>query len=236
MKGFKPRPVATGDGPKPPAAARVYAQLRRKIIYGALPAGTVLSEVDTAQELGVSRTPVREAMRSLLNDGLVHEGARRQCVVNGPSAQVEREVAMMRGALETLAIRQVAALPDPGRLDLLRLTMIRMSRAIDANDVNAALDCDDEFHGHICDIAGLPLVADTVRRLHGLARLAGAPGRWTSAVLTTAATEHDQIIDALDRHDADHAERLLHRHLAVPGTPGPRHGGRLGEAWHAAPV
>lgn len=98
MKGFRPHTKTPIE--RTPASARVYHELRRRILHGELAAGSPLSETEIAGELEVSRTPVREALRELLSDALVLDGRRRQCVVADTSPELEREVLLMRTALE----------------------------------------------------------------------------------------------------------------------------------------
>lgn len=96
MRGFKPRPEQARPE-RTPVGTRAYNELRRRILCGELDRGSVLNEVETANLLGMSRTPVREAMRDLLNEGLCEEGQRRQMLVAAPSADVSREVALLQG-------------------------------------------------------------------------------------------------------------------------------------------
>lgn len=223
MRGI--RPQAQPPGPdRPPAVVRAYSELRRKILHGELRAGTTISEADTATVLGVSRTPVREALRELLNEGLLEEGRRRQVVVASLSAELNREVRLMRTALERLAAREAAVHATESDLDQLRLVMIRTRRALAAEDTNTFLDCDDEFHLGIARAAGLAIVEDTVRRLRGYTRLAGLTAGWSSAHLASSADEHDAIVDALETHDPDIAEHALAQHLASLTSPSPKAG------------
>jgi len=217
MRGFRPQPQQPGPD-RTPAAARAYTELRTKILYGELPAGTPLSEADTATMLGLSRTPVREALRELLTDGLLEEAPRRQVVVATASPELNREVALMRGALERLAIREAAENFDDSDIDQLRLIMIRTRRALKAGDINSYLDCDDEFHLHIPHAAGLFLIEDALRRLRGFTRLAGLVTGWNLDDFERSADEHDAIIDSLATHNADDVEQILIDHLAATRT------------------
>lgn len=215
MKGFRPEPYRSTPA-RTPANARAYAELRRRILHGELPGGTVLNEAELAANLGVSRTPVREALRELLSEGLVTDtGPRRQAVVATVSAELRREVFLMRTALERITAREAATTLDVSQIDQLRLIMIRARRAIAAGDVNAFLDCDDEFHLHIARAAGLLLVEDVLRRLRGATRLVSLGLDLTQDQLEHAAGEHDAIIDTLDSGDPDAAEAAITAHLSA---------------------
>lgn len=213
MKGFRPQPAVEQD--KTPTSKRVYAQLRRAIMHGELAGGTRLGETQVGAELGVSRTPVREAFAELLNQGLLEEGARRQVVIADPSDALVDEAVLIRDALEPVLAGQAAQAMDISDVDQLRLIMIRARRAIGSRDVNAYLDCDEDFHLHIPHAAGLHLAEDALRRLRGLTRLAVREHDWHDALLNRIADEHEEIIEALAAGDGDHATRAMADHLAA---------------------
>lgn len=217
MKGFRPDGHRTTPT-RTPANARAYSELRRRILHGELAPGSIANEAELAESLGVSRTPVREALRELLSEGLLTDtGPRRQAVVATVSPQMQREVFLMRRALERIAVHEAATTLDMAELDQLRLIMIRMRRAIAAHDINAFLDSDDEFHLHIARAADLHLVEDVLRRLRGATRLLSLGREFSREQLEATAKEHDAIIDALDTHDPDTAEAALIAHVTAAG-------------------
>jgi len=214
MKGFRPQP-AVKAADKTLTSKRVYDELRRAITHGELAGGTSLGETQVGAELGVSRTPVREAFAELLNQGLLQEGSRRQVVIADPSSELIDEVLLMRDALEPVLARQAAKVMDVSDVDQLRLIMIRARRAIESRDVNAYLDCDEDFHLHIPHAAGLLLAEDALRRLRGLNRLVVRGRGWDDDLFTRIADEHEAIIDALASDNGDHAAEAMAAHLAA---------------------
>jgi GntR family transcriptional regulator, rspAB operon transcriptional repressor len=212
VKGFRPQPPAA-LAPQPAASARAYWALRRTILHGELAPGSVVGEVEAAAALGVSRTPVREALRTLLGDGLLQEGRRRQLMVTTISPDARRQILLMRTALEQLAAREAALRADLSDLDQLRLNTIRARRAIDADDPQRFLDDDEEFHLLIARAASLDLVEEALRRLCGLTRLGMPDTRLDRASLGRSADEHDQIITALEATDPQTAALAVTRHL-----------------------
>ncbi|UYM07586.1 GntR family transcriptional regulator [Solicola gregarius] len=214
MKGFRPQPVVKALPDKTPSSGRVHDALRTAILHGELAAGTSLGEAQIGEQLGVSRTPVREAFAELLNQGLLVEGARRQVVVADPSQEMIDEIVLMRDAVEPVIARQAAERMDVSDVDQLRLIMIRTRRAIEAGDGNAALDCDDDFHLHIPRAAGLGLAADAIRRFRGLTRLAVRHSVSDDAALRRIADDHDAIIEALASGDGESAAEAMAAHLA----------------------
>src|SRR5215813_12296587 len=100
-------------------ADTVYARLREGILRGDPPPGSVLDQRQLAASLAISRTPVREALRRLLQEGLVEIGSRRQVIVRDFTPKHRREIQYLRGALEVVAVRhacEVMAVDDLDRL------------------------------------------------------------------------------------------------------------------------
>lgn len=215
MKGFRPQPAVKPAPDRTSTSGRVYDELRRGILHGDLAAGASLGETQVGEQLGVSRTPVREAFAELLNQGLLVEGARRQVVVATPSPEMIDEIVLMRDALEPVIAQHAAGRMDVSDVDQLRLIMIRARRAIDASDTNAYLDCDDDFHLHIPRAAGLHLAEDALRRFHGLIRVASRDEFNDVEVLNRIADEHDAIIDALESGDGERAGAAMAAHNAT---------------------
>ncbi len=106
-----------------------YQHLRDVILRGTLPVGSVLAESDLAAELEISRTPVRQALGLLLQEGLVEVGPRRQLIVRGFTEVHRREILLLREALEGTAVRHAAEVIEIEDVDLLRLLLIRQRRA-----------------------------------------------------------------------------------------------------------
>lgn len=217
MRGFRPEQPNRPAADKTPSSKRVYEQLRRAILHGEFAPGTKLGETQVGTMLGVSRTPVREAFGELLHQGILVEGARRQVMIANPSEELLGEVVLMRDALEPVFAREAAGKLDVSDVDQLRLIMIRARRAVDARDIHAYLDCDDEFHLHIPHAAGHRLAEDALRRLRGLTRLAVRDISWDANVLDRIAVEHEAIIEALASNDPDQAAATMTTHLAASG-------------------
>ncbi|HEY3684308.1 MAG TPA: GntR family transcriptional regulator [Streptosporangiaceae bacterium] len=213
MKGFRPQPARSGAD-KTLSSKRVYEELRRAILHGEFAPGTSLGETRVGTMLGVSRTPVREAFAELLNQGILAEGARRQVVIADPSPELLAEIVLMRDALEPVLARRAAERMDVSDVDQLRLIMIRARRAADAGDVNAFLDCDDDFHLHIPHALHHHLAADTLRRLLALTRLAVRGTDPSDPLLTRIAAEHETVIEALAAGDPEAAADAMAAHLA----------------------
>jgi DNA-binding GntR family transcriptional regulator len=174
MKGFRPdlRPV---DG-SVLTGHRAYDELRRRILTGDLPQGAVVNEVAQAESLGISRTPVREAFRELLNEGLLEgTGPRRQVTVRTLGRQEVGEIATARRALESVTASAASTRVNAALVVELELVVERMDRAVRRGDLQAFLDADDEFHAALSASAAMPTIDEFLARLRALSRIATVP-------------------------------------------------------------
>ena len=129
----------------------VFQTLRQAILRGTLQPGERLMEIHLAQKLGVSRTPVREAIRMLQLDGLVTMVPRRGAVVAEITISDLEDVLEVRAALEELAARKACQNMTPERLTRLRETAGRFAECLKKDDLMASAQADVEFHEIICE-------------------------------------------------------------------------------------
>jgi len=190
-------------------ADRAYAALLNAIVGGELPPGRRLRDVELARQLGVSRTPVREALRRLEDEGLVE--SERNAYTRVAPVRPERiaDAFPVVAALHGLATRLGVPALGPGDLDAMERHDAARTDALGRGDVLAAIAADDRFHGvllaaaHNAEIERLlTRVMPHIRRLdlahfEALTRSAGA-GR-----------DHVAILDACRRGDAWEAARLV---------------------------
>lgn len=190
-----------------------YHYVRDGIMRGAFPTGSILAEVEIARTLGSSRTPVRHALGLLLKEGLLEVGTRRQLIVRGFTPEHRKEILMLREALEGLAVRRACEVISDDDVDYLRLLIIRQRRAARNGDNDAFLDLDEEFHLRIVEAAQLPILHALLGQLRGFVRVARLDASRPPSVLEQVSAEHERIVDALDRRDADEALSALIEHL-----------------------
>ena len=194
----------------------VYEALLERIVRGDLSSGTIVSELALAQEWGVSRTPVHDAVRQLSKDGLVVREGRRRARVAEFSPDDVYEVFEMRKYLEGPAAELAA-----GRMDRRHCAPLRAAAdALAARPAGAAgwtaawADFDELFHRTIAQASGNRRLAADIGRyrlLHrGLNRVATDP-----ASLRTALAEHLAILDALEARDGRLARERMTAHIAA---------------------
>jgi DNA-binding GntR family transcriptional regulator len=199
----------------------VVAALRESIITGELAAGTPLRQRDLAAQFGMSPIPVREALRRLEAEGLVESDLHRGSTVKGAAPSARAENYEIRARLESLAAKYAATrITEP---ELGRLAAINAELADAANEP-AAADLNRQFHFQIYEAAGSPVLLALLRLLWGTFPSPGGPMR--GRPLAESVQQHADILEALRREDAAHAEQLVHSHILsaldyLPGDPDP---------------
>jgi len=194
-----------------------YARIRGDILNGALVAGEPLSQKSLAEELGISRTPLREAMRLLQNEGLLEGEPNRRLRVAGVSIEELEQLYAMRIANECLAIRTGAPLMDESHHDAIAASLQAMEDSMIKADVEATESAHKDFHMLLVSSAGSRLrqIAEmlwdhTVR--YRSAYLAGAES--SAAVAMEAQLDHVQIFEAVRSGDGSAASKTLAEHYS----------------------
>jgi DNA-binding GntR family transcriptional regulator len=203
-------------------ADTAYTRLRDGILRGDPPPGSILDQRQLAETLDSSRTPVREALRRLLQEGLVELGSRRQVIVRDFTPKHRREIEYLRGALEPVAVRRACEVMDLDDLDQLRLDLMKQLRAARAGLNEEFLDLDERFHLRIADGAQLPILRGFLGQLGGFVRVATLGAKRPPDVLEQIVGEHERIVEAIEARDADAAVAALEDHLGRADYPSGR--------------
>jgi DNA-binding GntR family transcriptional regulator len=164
-----------------------YRRMRQLIVDGTLAPGERIFENELAEQLGISRTPLREALRQLETDGLVQFSARRGAVVAGLSASEMREEYQIRAALEGLAIRLAGARLTPDHLQQLQRELDYMSDALGRGDRAAFREHHRLFHMTLFE------ATDSPRLLRMLTNLLESSERYDQLELAHAALHEDEL-------------------------------------------
>jgi DNA-binding GntR family transcriptional regulator len=201
------------ESPRRSLNDKAYEHLRQAILGGDLPVGTIIAETKVAEDLGISKTPVRQALQLLRTEGLLEVGPWRQLVVRGFSAAHRNEVLRVREALEEIAVETACRVISVDDIDMLRLLLLRQGRAADAYDENAFLVLDEEFHVLIAKSANLPIVARLLEQMRGFARIMRLGKTQPPEHLQDILVEHTRIVDTIEKRDVVAAQAALHEHL-----------------------
>ncbi|MBP2334433.1 DNA-binding GntR family transcriptional regulator [Saccharothrix coeruleofusca] len=188
--------------------------IREAIMVGALAPGSPIKDVELAERLGLSRTPVREALARLADEGLVESKPHSYTRVTPLDTAAVRDAHAVVQAMHALAARLAVPKMTPADLAAMRAANARFATALADQDVPAALAADDEFHevavrrsGNFAVIATIERYTPLVRRLERL-RFGTPPGRHSVAM-------HEEIVAACAAEDADLAAALVERNWAT---------------------
>jgi DNA-binding GntR family transcriptional regulator len=188
--------------------------LRRAVLEGHLEAGERLDQDALAAELGVSRTPIREAIAALESEGLLESKPHRGVYVTEVSKKDIREVFALRALLEAEVVRQaVSSIPD-SVLDELGRMLEEAQKSYDNGDQAAHFDADTRFHKTLREFADNSLLREV---LDGVNNRVAAVRRFAQTKpgphVDEFAREHLQILHAVRQRDPDKAAALMKLHL-----------------------
>lgn len=197
------------------AGLAVYDALREAIVTTELEPGRQVSENEIAEKLGVSRTPVREALARLRDDQLVLIVPQLGTFVSRISVSGVDDAQFLREALECSAVRLAAERADRGDVAELDALIARQESARDAADANAFYVLDDQLHSTLCELSGRPIAWTIVARANGhlnrVRRLSLAEPSYIAEMIE----EHKAVVDAVGRGEPDAAEGALRHHLRM---------------------
>jgi len=202
-------------------------RIRQRIMTGEIPIGAQLRQAALAAEFGVSRTPVREALRQLQTGGLITVVPNRGAVVRVPSPWEVRSAHEVRAELEGLAAERAATRITEQQLAVLRRANETMRRAAEkarprqptSGATAPTTVANDEIHTTIHEAARNPWLGRMINQINE-----SFPRNVLALVLASdpaarrqTVVEHDQIIDALEAGDGAAARAAMHRHVMESG-------------------
>lgn len=191
----------------------VSETMREAIVNGTLKPGERLMEIQLAEELGVSRTPVREAIRKLELEGFVVMIPRRGTYVAGLSIKDINEVFEIRTALDVLAAGLAAERITEEELEQMERLMVEIGEHIDKGDMEAIITLDSEFHDILYKASRNDRLVGIINNLREqFTRFRSIsiayPGR-----LKNTLEEHRQLVEAIAQRNSDVAQQLAREHM-----------------------
>jgi DNA-binding GntR family transcriptional regulator len=191
----------------------VAAQLRERIFAGELVPGVFLDEVQLAEQMKISRTPLREALKVLTAEGLVRHEPRRGCFVNQVTEQDLDEIFPVIALLEGRCAFEAAQRATDADLQALEEMHQRLARHAKAKRINEYYETNFAIHEAIIALARNRWLAGVIADLRKIVKLARlqqlhAPGR-----LEQSLNEHLAVFAALKARDAEGAEAAMRTHL-----------------------
>ena len=192
---------------------RSLEALRTAITSGEYHPGDHLGEEELAGRLGVSRGTVREALRHLQQEGLVTAGARGMLRVNRLTPAEVRDLFLVRGALEGLAVRLLIASPRK-EAAVARLREALSSLDDPDQDLSTHIDADLTFHLLLCELSENSVLVDAWRHLEGRVRITILSDGDKHHAPLMSGGNHAPIVEAIEAGDADEAVKVLEAHMA----------------------
>jgi GntR family transcriptional regulator of gluconate operon len=207
------RPIDLG----PSLAENAADRIREQVLTGGYSQGQHLVEAKIAEELQISRGPVREAFKMLRAEGLLTEEPRRGTFVVSITAQDVRDIYGLRAAIEGAAARLLCLAQDPARVARLEQAVEAISAAAATGDTTAVARADLAFHEQLCLLSGNVRLLETFRRhvpvLRGLLRL----DEKVMPSIGHVADQHRPVVEAIRAGDVAESVRLVTEHAEEAG-------------------
>lgn len=192
---------------------RVFIRLENDILNGHYKPGDSLSEMRVAEELGVSRTPVREAIRQLELEGLLAYVPNKGAIVKGMSEEDIRDIYEIRMKMEGLAAKRAAVNITPTQATELKEILEFEAFYTHKGDAGQILQLDSRFHELIFKASGSRLLDRTLSSFHHYIQRARSLALHNPDRAQKALEEHEAIMNAIVEGHKDDAERLMEEHI-----------------------
>ena len=191
---------------------RVYRTVRDLILSQVLPPGSKLNVEQICRDLGVSRTPVWDTMRRLESEGLVNTVPRHGVFVLNYGGEQIRDLFMVRGALEALAVRQAARNLDADSRATLEATMAEMERAAAAGEMERYSRAAIDFHDCVLQAAGNRALTRLLENVYAQILVLRLRSLYLPERVESSVAEHRALFEAVVSGDGELGERLARAH------------------------
>lgn len=191
----------------------VFHTLRDAILKGDLKPGERLMEMHLAEKLGVSRTPIREAIRMLEQEGLAITIPRKGAQVAGMTEKDLEDVLEIRDALDELAVAKACEKSNDDSIRELSDAMKSFETAVKSKDVREIVKTDEAFHDVIYKITENPKLTNIISNLREQMYRYRYEYVKDNANYKQLIDEHNQILEGLKNHDKDYVKKVMHTHL-----------------------
>ena len=196
-----------------------YQQLRQQILDGTLKSGEALKERDLCSDLGISRTPVREALRRLSADGLVDISPRRSIRVTQLDPSELKEIYEVGSVLQTYVTGLAVVKSTKADIQSLTKLVDKMERLLAAGSEDLAAEyaqLDHAFHDRIAEIARNSRILQIIRQAVDVRLLANVMDRYEADDFRVSLEEHHVILAAIARKDQRAARAAIAKHVRHP--------------------
>ena len=192
---------------------KVYRILKKEIIKGSFTPGSKILEFQIAQQMGISRTPVREAIRLLAAEGFVILSPNQGAVVRTVSVENIKEVLQIHSVLEGLAARLACEVINKDGLEELENYLNKMENLLKAGDSIAYSEVDLKFHDTIVNACGNNQLIKMRKNIRDQAQRYRISSLRVAKRLRESMTEHRKIFEAFKERDSNKADRMSQKHI-----------------------
>lgn len=193
---------------------QVFDKIRSDILNGKYKRGEELVESSIGKELGISRTPVREAIRQLELEGLVQLVPNKGAFVTGISEKDVRDIYLIRARLEGLAARMAAKNITPELLDAMEETVVLSEYHAKKEHYEQVCEMDSKFHKLLYKASGSRILEHTLTDFHQYVQRVRMASIMKKRRMERSNDEHDAILTAIREHDEEKAELVATRHIS----------------------
>lgn len=193
---------------------QVFDKIRSDILNGKYKRGEELVESSIGKELGISRTPVREAIRQLELEGLVQLVPNKGAFVTGISEEDVRDIYLIRARLEGLAARMAAKNITPELLDAMEETVVLSEYHAKKEHYEQVCEMDSKFHKLLYKASGSRILEHTLTDFHQYVQRVRMASIMKKRRMEKSNDEHDAILTAIREHDEEKAELVATRHIS----------------------
>lgn len=194
-------------------SSQVFNQIRDDILNGRYKKNEELKETAIGKELGVSRTPVREALRQLELEGLVHIIPNRGAYVTGITSKDARDIYMIRSRLEGLCASWAAVSITDHQIEQLEENIYLSKFHMEKEHYNQLLELDNQFHGILYESSNSKILEHLLRDFHDYIKRVRKESISDEDRAQDSIAEHARLVEALKEHNQEEAEQLATVHI-----------------------
>lgn len=200
-------------GESKPIREIAYETLKHAIITGEIPAGSRIVETDYAERMHISRTPLREALRKLEQDGLVEYVMRRGVIVRAFTMEDVMEIYTIRNSLEMLTLPAIIEKATPADIASLRARLHEMDKVLESGDIENLSPMARAFHSEITRISGLNRILRVIESQDEFINRFSAMAIRQENRRVQAHEEHYKLVEYIENKDLEHLEKLTKKHI-----------------------
>jgi DNA-binding GntR family transcriptional regulator len=198
-----------------PLAKMAYEILRDSIIHGQLRPGEVYNEMALAKDLGISRTPVREALLELSAQGLVTFLPRKGLIVKHFTRKDVEEIFELRRVIELAAVEKATGCEPPCDLSKLKRHLNDQRKAAVKKDFTGFMKADREFHAEFCRLSNNQRLVAILENVRDLVHFMGMQGLSAKGRAEIVIKEHAKVLEAVSERDPANARKAMESHLNI---------------------